>query len=329
MALDIKYWPGYEQEGVTPTFYLAPGLFDNTKQNVAEALAWAETNWPDKSVPQTIILGTWLRDDDGISREYDYVMAGGQGEPSIESVAWNFRNGLKGFKYYESTYRLFLQAFKDAGYKIDHIAADIESVDLSSASTFLTGTGSEFTVLDVVQAMDADDSLGELLDLDVDAFALGRYGSRLGEQAGLVWAGWLRKQIATIWKEIFSDPAKAIFGNDCIFSNYDWSTHSNLGVSMIHWGAVGSPDNRIVRINQTPAGVSAPVLYINRTYFDSADEAINALHSVDKPCIPWVGGPWRTDDPSGPEDWSLNTPTEFAKLMTAIGDYGCTKVMVF
>lgn len=354
MTTHLRYWhdvPDDERGGAPKTLHFVPGLNDGSKMNVAEALAWAAVEWPDKSVPQTIIGGLKLRDG-STPVQIDDVMSGGQGEPTVASVTYQLRKGLPGYNRYKEEFTEFLQAFKDAGYIIDHIAFDIESDGLGVDSTY--NAGSTFTMLSVLQSAYAESAseiaayggteveladfvpgTGQLVKLpDISLTSLAAdAATREYKQSTQLWNAWTRQLTAARFNHVFTKPAKKIFSAkvtgvaDCIVTNYDWSKHSVY--PMLDWTNSGSATGRNPRPNATMEGLgtnatSAPVLYVNGAYYDSAQEALDGLYCVDKPCVPWVARPSRDSD-----EWSNNGQATYDAIIAGGTAYGINRWMVY
>lgn len=335
MTLIKKYWPGNEPEGVEPTLWVMPGLYDGSRLNVSECIDFADTYWT-KSEPQTIVFGLYLRDGSTPTKAegLDDVMAGGMGLPTIESAAYQLLNGLPGYKTYQADWVNLLEGLASQGYVIDLVAMDVESHGLSPVTTLNTGLGSEFTMLEVAQYLYGVSNGGGTTGLpwlDINGLAMDQWSTRRGYQAYAIWNEWMWRMTADIWKEVFSAPAKKIFGNGCQVCNYDYSNYKTT--PMIHWTIQGSSSGRQPRPNYAVDGVGSPVLYLNRTYFDTPEEALAALYTVELPCIPWIGDSDRTTRPPGwevgDEDWTVNSSMNHNLLLAGIEAYGCEKVMIF
>ncbi len=319
MALKLFHFPGNEPVGATPSLHLVPGLLDGSKKNISQILDFADANWI-KGVGNSIVGGLFLSD------QLDDVFAVGQGQPTKDSVEYSLRNGIPGYDRYIRDYTAPLQALSDAGYVIDNIALDIEGDSGIGKSRVFTNDSGSFTMLDVLTQAYASDPTGlphiNLTSLAKDEFS----GGRGGYLANRFWSGWSANLTAKAFKRVFSDTAKAIFGKQCVVTNYDWAEYDHTPI--IDWPTQGNSAARHSRPQINLDDVGAPVLYLNRRYFDTVEEALNALDCCTFPCRPWIGGPDRTTDESDPgfvdgvsENWNVNGPANYTLMLAGIEEW--------
>lgn len=224
---------------------------------------------------------------------------------SIKSIADHILGGMSGWLRLQNWWAAICTEIKNLGYSVDVIALDIEHPKCSTRMKFVQSeavkdkeTGEEkapavhIKMQDVIgyiysERPDEAKAIG-CPDIDPDYITIGdgnHYQNQQTYQAMRMWDEWTWRRNAQALDVAFGLPARKVFGNDTICSNYDMSAYEGGAPIIV---------NRTAKPSCPVGKYSAPVLYEKDTRYPDVKAAMAALGAVtgDRTKItPWTLSP--------------------------------------
>ena len=296
MTIPSFHWKDSTPSGVAPMIQLYP----RERKTPEEVLAEARREWTDKSQ----LYGLQLQMGDYRGYGGALLFTGDvYGIPTVDDIAQHMRRGrMAGYeREYGDWFEQVLELLRRDGYQLGMVFIDNEGQKLTRDWQCKDNHGNLICGMPEVVRYLQENYPARLPKWNVDLLEESGYDWGAGAQAMIDYNHWVTKKIWQACVRTFTEPAREMFGTDCIVAYYDQASYRT---------DLLDPASRYPRLNYAPGGASCPVLYQKKDeYYKTLGELLQAWSiTTGKFKAPIVMGHNRVGMGAGdPDEWLCTT----------------------